>query len=67
MGWKRVRRINPQHAAKLTNGNTDKFMNKDYWVLGSATFKNAGDIPINARAVYYHDGAWWVVEKVRSW
>lgn len=64
MGWKRVQRLTPQEAATYTNGNTDKFMNKDYWTL-NGVYKSASDIPTGERAVYYHDGAWWLMEKVR--
>lgn len=65
MGWKRVQRLTPQGAATMTNGNTDKFMNKDYWTL-TGIYKLASDIPVGESAVYYHDGAWWLVEKVRQ-
>jgi hypothetical protein len=66
--WKVVRNINHNEAAKLTGGNTDKFMNKDYWLIGDNThsLNSESQIPIGAQAVYYHDSAWKVVEKVRQ-
>ena len=66
MGWKRVSRITHAEAAKHTNGNTDKFTNKDYWVLGPKSYNKAAEIPIGTQAVYYHDGSWWIVQKVRN-
>jgi len=65
MGWKRIRCIDHNKAAELTCGNTDKFMNKDFWTLGQKMFKNESEIDVGVQAVYYHDGTWWVVEKVR--
>lgn len=66
MGWKRVSRLTPDQAAQKTNGNTDKFTNKDYWLLGPKSYDKPVDIPIGTQAVYYHDGSWWIVEKVRN-
>jgi hypothetical protein len=70
--WKMVKRITPSEAAALTGGNTDKFMNKDYWLLNMVSsiplggYKTDSEIPIGMEAVYYHDTTWWVVEKVAA-
>lgn len=68
MKWKMVQRITPDHAAALTSGNTDKFMNKDFWLLElSPPLDNLESrIPVGAQAVYYHDTQWWLVEKVKN-
>ena len=68
LNWKTVRIISHNEAAKLTSGNTDKFMNKDYWLIGDKAWemKTEGDIPVGEQAVYYHDMSWRLMEKVRS-
>lgn len=63
--WKLSSRMTQAEAAIRTSGNTDKFLNGDYWVLGEDGFKPEGSIPIGTAAVYYRDSLWWLVEKVK--
>ena len=66
--WKMRKRITPQEAAAHTYGNTDKFMNKDFWVIRIPVggYKSESDVPIGSTAIYYHDTTWWLVDKVRN-
>jgi hypothetical protein len=67
--WKLVECVTPAKAAILTSGNTYKFSNKDFWLLGRMTPPEDGRedaIQIGAQTVYYKDNQWWVVEKVKN-
>lgn len=63
--WKRISMLSHSEAADLTNGGTDKFMNKDFWVLGRFyKYNSESEMPIGTVAINYHDNHWWIVEKV---
>lgn len=64
--WKLSMRVTQAEAAIKTSGNTDKFMNGDYWVFGEHGFKPESQIPVGALAVHYQDSSWWMVEKVKT-
>lgn len=63
IGWKRIEALTEAQANDMTDGHCEYMSNKDYWTLDGIRSQRS-NIPEGNRAVYKHDGCWFVVKRV---